>query len=117
MKIGIGQINTRIGDFAANAEKIVNVCSALAADGAELAVFPECCVAGYPLKDLVFYSKFVEAAQVALDGLKGRLPIPAIVGCPRLDGGSVGVCNSAYLVDGRKIEKSATNTFSPTTAH
>lgn len=105
MKIGIGQINTRIGDFAANAEKIVNVCSALAADGAELAVFPECCVAGYPLKDLVFYSKFVEAAQAALDGLKGRLPIPAIVGCPRLDGGSVGVCNSAYLVDGRKIEK------------
>ena len=105
MKIGIGQINTRVGDFAANVKKIVDSCAALARDGAELAVFPECSVSGYPVKDLVAYKKFVEAAQQALDSLAGALPIPAIVGCPRVSCESVGVCNSAYLVEGSKIRK------------
>ena len=40
MKIGIGQINTRIGDFSANAKKIEEACLSLAKDGAEFAVFP-----------------------------------------------------------------------------
>lgn len=105
MKIGIGQINTRVGDFAANVKKIVATCAELAKEGAELAVFPECAVSGYPVKDLVVYNKFVEAAQNALDSLVGVLPIPTIVGCPRLSAGAVGVCNSAYLIDGAKLRK------------
>ena len=103
MKIGIGQINTRIGDFSANAKKIEETCLSLAKDGAEFAVFPECCVSGYPLKDLASIKKFIESAQAALQSLSGKLPIPAIVGCPRLEHGSAGVRNSAYLIDGGSI--------------
>ena len=105
MKIGIGQINTRIGDFSANAKKIEEACRSLAKDGAEFAVFPECCVSGYPLKDLASIKKFIESAQAALQSLSGKLPIPAIVGCPRLEHGSAGVRNSAYLIDGGSIKK------------
>ena len=105
MKIGIGQINTRIGDFSANAKKIEEACRSLAKDGAEFAIFPECCVSGYPLKDLASIKKFIEGAQVALQSLSGKLPIPAIVGCPRLEHGSAGVRNSAYLIDGGSIKK------------
>ena len=99
MKIGVGQINTRIGDFAGNAEKIVSACAKLGKDGAALAVFPECTVSGYPLKDLVFYEKFVEKAQETLAEIASKVEIPAIVGCPRrCEGGAVGFRNSAYLL-------------------
>ena len=60
MKIGIGQINTRVGDFEANAKKILTACESFAAQGADFAVFPESAISGYPIKDLVFYEKFVE---------------------------------------------------------
>ena len=90
MKVGIGQINARVGDFSANAAKISDACSRLARGGADFAVFPECAVSGYLLGDLVGYNRFVEAAQAALASLAETLPIPAIVGCPRLDGGPAG---------------------------
>ena len=99
MKIGIGQINTRIGDFEGNILKIRQICQKLAGLGAELAVFPECAVSGYPLKDLVFYDKFVDAAQDALHSLASSIPIPAIVGCPRKCEGAVGYRNSAYWLE------------------
>ena len=78
---------------------------ALARGGADFAVFPECAVSGYPLGDLVGYNRFVEAAQAALASLAETLPIPAIVGCPRLDGGPAGARNSAYLLDGGKVSR------------
>ena len=105
MKVGIGQINARVGDFSANAAKISDACARLARGGADFAVFPECAVSGYPLGDLVGYGRFVEAAQAALSALAGTLPIPAIVGCPRLDGGPAGARNSAYLLDGGKVSR------------
>ena len=98
MKIGIGQINTHVGNFEENAKKIEEVCIKLAEAGAELAVFPECAISGYPLKDLVFYDKFLEKAKSTLDDLAKRLPIPAIVGCPNKGNGAVGVYNSAYWI-------------------
>lgn len=94
-----------MGDFSANAAKISDVCARLARGGADFAVFPECAVSGYPLGDLVGYNRFVEAAQDALASLAETLPIPAIVGCPRLDGGPAGARNSAYLLDGGKVSR------------
>ncbi len=105
MKIGIGQINTRIGDFGNNIEKIRRTCEKLAREGAEFAVFPECSVSGNPLKDLVFYDKFVEAAQDALHSLAASLPIPAVVGCPRRCAGAVGYRNSAYWIESGGIRE------------
>jgi len=105
MKIGVGQINTRIGDFSANAEKILNACKSLAEQGAEFAVFPECSISGYPIKDLVFYDKFVDAAQEKLRELAPMLPIPAIVGCPRRCEGAVGYRNAAYWLEDGIVRK------------
>lgn len=105
MKVGIGQINARVGDFSANAAKISDACARLAALGAEFAVFPECAVSGYPIGDLAGYGKFLEAARAALDSLAETLPIPAIVGCPRPGAGPAGARNSAYLLEGGKAAR------------
>lgn len=100
MKIGVGQINTRAGDFGGNADKILAACRKFAGEGADFAVFPECSVSGYPLNDLVFCGNFVAAAQAGLLELSKKLPLPAIVGCPRACEGGAGFRNSAYWVCG-----------------
>ena len=103
MKIGVGQIDTRVGDFEGNAQKILTACEKFARDGADFAVFPESAVSGYPIKDLVFYGKFVDAAQKTLAELAKKLPLPTLVGCPRAcSDGSVGYRNSAYWLENGK---------------
>lgn len=101
MKIGIGQIDTAAGDFETNARKILETAAKLAEAGAEFAVFPECAISGYPLKDLTCYKKFVEAAQRKLREVAEKIAIPAVVGCPRLTDGAVGVANSAYWLENK----------------
>lgn len=103
MKIGVGQIDTRVGDFEGNAQKILSACETFVRDGADFAVFPESAISGYPIKDLVFYGKFVDQAQRVLADLAAKLPLPALVGCPRRCGGSIGFSNSAYWIENGKI--------------
>ena len=53
MKIAIGQINPTIGDFVGNRGKILEVVNQSRGDGADIVVFPEMCVCGYPPNDLL----------------------------------------------------------------
>ena len=105
MKIGVGQINTRVGDFQANTQKIFQACEQFAKQGADIAVFPELAVSGLPMKDLVGYEKFVKSAESALKELAPKLPLPALIGCPRVCDGAIGVRNSVFwIVDGKICE-------------
>ena len=104
MKIGIGQINARVGDFSANAEKILNAARSFAEGGADFAVFPECAVSGCPVGDLIFYSGFVRRAEEALSDIAAKLPLPAVVGCPRAAEGPIGFRNSAFWIEGGRVK-------------
>ncbi|HYY68857.1 MAG TPA: nitrilase-related carbon-nitrogen hydrolase, partial [Terriglobales bacterium] len=53
MKIALGQINPTIGDFENNAARIIEFAQRARSGGAELVVFSELCVCGYPPRDLV----------------------------------------------------------------
>ena len=53
MKIAICQINTVIGDLENNKQKIIDWYKKAEADGADLVIFPELCLVGYPPLDLV----------------------------------------------------------------
>ena len=78
MKAGIAQINTTVGDFAGNTQKILRAYRELVAAGAEFVVTPEMAVCGYPPMDLVFRSGFVETAErhvAALAAETGRVPL------------------------------------------
>lgn len=78
MKIGFAQINTTVGDFAGNCEKILNAYHKLTAEGAELVLTPELAVTGYPPQDLIFKSRFVPENLTAVERLHaeiGRSPL------------------------------------------
>ena len=74
MRIAIGQINPVIGDFAGNVDKILEYAARARELGAELAVFPEMCVCGYPPLDLVDQASFVEANLQGLRRLQRSCP-------------------------------------------
>ncbi len=81
MNAGIAQINTTVGDFDGNTDKILRAYRELVALGAEFVVTPEMAVCGYPPMDLVFRSGFVESAQKHVEALAAATgAVPLIVG-------------------------------------
>ena len=74
MKVAIGQINPVIGDFDGNVDRILDLTAEARDDSAELVVFPEMCICGYPPMDLLDYSRFVQENQKALRRLQQQLP-------------------------------------------
>ncbi|MBV9436662.1 MAG: NAD+ synthase, partial [Acidobacteria bacterium] len=59
MKIALGQINPTIGDFCGNAEKIIDYIARAKQQNADLILFPELAICGYPPRDLVEKPSFV----------------------------------------------------------
>ena len=69
MKIALAQINPTVGDFTGNTAKIIDYARRAAEAGAELAVFPELSVCGYPPADFLEKAAFVERAEQAVQEL------------------------------------------------
>jgi NAD+ synthase (glutamine-hydrolysing) len=67
MKIALAQINPTIGDFAGNARLIVDFGGRAAGQGADLVVFPELAICGYPPADLLEKDSFLARARQTLD--------------------------------------------------
>jgi len=81
MKIGLAQINTTVGDLGGNQALILDAYRELCDAGAELVVFPELAVCGYPPRDLLFKSRFVPDTEAKLREIAGGLgEIPAVIG-------------------------------------
>ena len=72
MNIAISQINTTVGDFDGNCDKIVDAWRHADEAGAELLVLPELALCGYPPRDLLAKPAFLRQNQVALDRLAKR---------------------------------------------
>ena len=60
MRIGLAQINTTVGDFDGNIDKILEVASEAASLGVDLLAYPELAVCGYPPEDLLFMPSFID---------------------------------------------------------
>jgi NAD+ synthetase len=108
VKIALAQIDTTIGDFAGNADLIVKYAQCARDRGADLVVFPELALCGYPPRDLVEKPTFIERSQSELIRLARNLPpIPTLVGYVRRSRANQGkpVANAAaWLEGGRVIE-------------
>ena len=72
MNIAISQINTTVGDFDGNCDKIVDAWRHADEAGAELLVLPELALCGYPPRDLLSKPAFLRQNQVALERLAKR---------------------------------------------
>lgn len=106
MKIALAQVNPTIGALAANASKIADFARQAAAEGAELAVFPEMAICGYPARDLVEKPEFVEECQALLRDVSRQLPAVTILcGCPTPARAETGksVHNTALVLQGGDV--------------
>ena len=72
MKIAIAQINTTVGDFDGNSDKIVDAWRRADEAGAELVVLPELALCGYPPRDLLAKPAFLRQNQATLERLAKR---------------------------------------------
>ena len=60
MKIALAQINPTVGDFEGNLKKILENIECASKQGAELIIFSELALCGYPPKDLLLKKQFIE---------------------------------------------------------
>ena len=83
MKIIMAQQNYHIGNFEANTKKILQGISDAAAQGADLVVFSELCVCGYPPRDFLEFEDFIQQSYAAIDTIKAHTQnIAVLVGAP-----------------------------------
>ncbi len=81
MRIGLAQLNPIVGDLPGNRRQILDAYTTLVAQGAELVVFPELAVCGYPPRDLLFKSRFVPDTQESLAQIAATIgAVPALLG-------------------------------------
>ncbi len=90
LRIALAQIDPTVGAVADNAELIAHVYREAAQQGADLVVFPELCIAGYPPEDLVLKPAFQRACRRAVEDLA-----PATAGGPAMIVGTPWVENDA----------------------
>jgi NAD+ synthase/NAD+ synthase (glutamine-hydrolysing) len=79
VKIALGQINPTIGDFTGNSKKIIESSRQALALGAEMILFPELAVCGYPPRDLLEKPAFVERNQKVINEIAQAVPQITIV--------------------------------------
>ena len=84
MKTALIQFNPTVGALEENAGRIIELAQAAAADGANLIVFPELSLCGYPPEDLILRPHFIEDCAKQLDRLAAELPADTfcIAGAP-----------------------------------
>ncbi|MCF7806311.1 MAG: NAD+ synthase, partial [Simkaniaceae bacterium] len=106
MKIALFQINPTIGDLSGNFEKIKNCIEQGKREGADICLFPEMSLCGYPPQDLVLHRHFIDRMEFYLHQIAFLSEgIAVVVGLVRrnIDGGEKPLYNSAAVIDNGKI--------------
>jgi NAD+ synthetase len=117
LKIGLLQLNSTIGDFAANRAKLVAAYAAAVARGAEFVIAPELFLCGYPPRDLLQRPDFIEENLAALAAVAAAIgPVPLCVGFVDKNSERPGraLKNSAAVLQNGKIVWRMTKSLLPT---
>lgn len=117
MNCGLAQINTTVGDFAGNTDKILRAYRELVEAGAEFVVTPELAVCGYAPMDLAFRPDFIEAAERHVAALAAHAGgVPLIAGTIEPNEGRHGqpCLNSAVVLQNGRRVASVSKSLLPT---
>ena len=98
MRIALGQINTIVGDFSGNSEKIIEYARRARSGGLDLSLFPELSVCGYPPRDLVERPWFVERNRQAVETIAHETQGIAVI---------CGLVTPAHSTTGKSVLNSA----------
>ncbi|NMB10814.1 MAG: NAD+ synthase [Firmicutes bacterium] len=106
MKIALAQLNLTVGDLWSNIQRIQEYAQDAKDQGCRLVIFPEMAITGYPARDLLTRSGFMNAATRALETLAQNIrDIAVIVGgveyLPNDHGQGKSLYNTAFLLDGQ----------------
>ncbi len=109
MKLALAQINPTVGDFSGNIRKILEFSRKAQDHGAQLVIFPELAVCGYPPADLLEKPSFLACAQEALAEIARATEgceLSILCGCPTPAPAGSGkrVMNSAVLLRAGRVE-------------
>ena len=93
MRLALAQINSVVGDLDGNASRVVEWLEQARDANADVVLFPELVVTGYPPEDLLLRPGFIRAARRAVDGIaKATRGITVLVGAPHLDADLYNAC-------------------------
>ena len=103
MKIALCQINPTVGAIKQNKQLILDRYSKAVGLGAELVVFPELVLIGYPPQDLLLRKQFIKNAQIALDEIAEQCTTPMILGSTLAENDNLYncsfVCENGQIID------------------
>ena len=118
MKIALVQLNYLIGDFDGNLSKITDAVTRACSSGAELVVFSELSICGYPPLDLLERKEFIHTCQQHMEKLAGMVDPDTgiLVGGPEFNPGKDGklLFNSAFFLLGGKVQQVFRKSLLPT---
>ena len=116
MKIALVQQNYHVGDFDGNTRKIIDAVRRAKKEGADLAVFSELSVCGYPPRDFLEFDDFIQKCYAAVDHIRQEADtIGVIVGSPARNPAREGkdLFNTAWLLYEKEIKGVAHKTCLP----
>lgn len=117
MRIALAQLNYIIGDFEKNATLIIDAIQSSKANGADLVVFAELSVCGYPPRDFLEFDDFIDKSHLALSEIASHcIDVAAIVGAPSHNPDIKGknLFNTAFLLADGKVHSMAHKALLPT---
>ncbi len=116
MKIALSQLNYHIGNFDNNVEKIITEISKAEKEGAELIVFAELAVSGYPPRDFLEFKDFVQRCNNSIETIADYCNnIAAIIGTPVFNNNPKGkpLYNAAAFCHEGKVQHYTKKTLLP----
>ena len=82
MRLLVAQENFLVGDIEGNCDKVLNSARQALEQGADLLLFPELTLTGYPPEDLLLRPSLNARIEEALERLAAELPVPVVLGYP-----------------------------------
>ena len=108
MKIALSQLNYHIGNFEKNNQKIIDSILKAKKEGAELIVFAELAIGGYPAKDLLRNTAFLQQCYHSIENIAEHCQdIACIIGAPvpNQDGEGKSLYNAAVLIEQGQVKQ------------
>ena len=109
LRLALAQVNGLVGGFKANAEKVKSVCAKVRKMDADVVLFPELMVTGYPPEDLLLKEKFIEDCQKTLKKIASTTHgLTAVVGYAEKEAGKLYnsaalICDGIHVATARKM--------------